>query len=209
MEGKGFLIKIVIVIIVLAIVGVAVHSVFNVPTKRQLIVNGDFSTGDATGWAWGYAAEPSYGSVPAYEIVNYTARIYRTGADDTGRGGWLYQDMNVDVSNATELTLSFRVKVDYQSLSGGGSADVEFPAYVQVSYIDANGQERYFYRAFYCTGSSSNSNAEKIPESTWVSRSYDLTSLSPKLVTIKRVYIYASGWNYDSSFDAVSLVVAY
>jgi hypothetical protein len=173
-------------------------------TEQQIVVNGDFSTGDATGWIFGVAT--GFGPLGNYEIVDYTARVYRYGAGSSGRGSWLYQDPNIDVSNATELTLSFDVKVDYQSLSGLGYADEEPPAYVEISYLDDNGQAKYVYWAFYYEGTSADPNAEKIPQSTWVDRSYDLTSLSPKPAVITRVYTVASGWDYDSRFDNVSII---
>ena len=177
------------------------------PTRgEELVVNGDFSTGDATGWTFGFAAEPSYGSEPTYEIVNYTARIYRMGAGSTGRGGWLYQDLNVNVSDASELVLSCKVKVDYQSLSGTGVNSTEPPAFVEILYTGTDGQDRYRWWGFYYLGTSSNPWDEKIPQGTWLHRSYDLTTLSPKPVVIKRVYIGGSGWDYDASFDDVSLI---
>ena len=175
---------------------------------EELIVNGDFSTGDATGWGFGFATEPSYGSEPTYEIVNYTARIYRTGAGSTGRGGWLYQNLNVNVSDASELILSCNVKVDYQSLSGTGGNSTEPPAFVEILYTGTDGQDTYRWWGFYYTGTSSNPWDEKVPQSTWFYRSYDLTTLSPKPVVIKRVYIGGSGWDYDASFDDVSLLYA-
>ncbi len=173
---------------------------------QELIVNGDFSTGDATGWTFGCATEPWYGSEPTYEIVDQTARIYRTGAGSTGRGAWLYQEPNAYVGDASKLILSFRVKVDYQSLARPGDSNSEFAADVIVRYIDVNGNPGVFTRGFSYVGPSTYPNAETIPQSTWVSRSYDLASLSPKPATITRVLPDANGWDYDVSFDDVSLV---
>jgi TolB protein len=57
--------------------------------EQELVINGDFSTGDATGWV--LETGGSCGPGGMYETVDHGARVYHIGAGSCGQGTRLYQ----------------------------------------------------------------------------------------------------------------------
>lgn len=127
------------------------------------------------------------------------------------------QTINKDVQDFRSLRINAQIRLDYQSLPGGGQLGTEFPVMIQLNYRDIEGNDRTWYRGFYYDPPPGNyilhndpGNAnESIPQLLWYP--YESENLLEGLGKIKPAYIksmriYASGWIYDAMITDVKLL---
>ncbi len=135
-------------------------------------------------------------------------RFARLGGNTTHADLGIAQDLNVDVSDFEELMLRLRIRIDYQSLSGGGVMASEYPLIVKVTYKDAFGRPQEFYRGFYYQNKDGNpvENGQNVTQGIWVDEQFDLFSLVPRPSYLLSISLFASGHDFDSSAVLVSLV---
>ncbi|MCA1554350.1 MAG: FecR family protein, partial [Chloroflexi bacterium] len=144
------------------------------PAQRDLIANGTFVSSLQDGWRVYNDQGGDGGSVDgAAELLNdqgrMAVRFTRRGSngnhDDTG----IEQIINKDVTDAEVLRLRAEVRVNFQSLSGGGYLSSEFPLMIRVKYRDIKGGENFWVRGFYYQNESKNPtvNGEQVPQGLW------------------------------------------
>ena len=119
------------------------------------------------------------------------------------------QVVNRDIRDYSVLGMRAQVRVNYQSLSGGGSAGTEYPIMIKIYYVDDAGQDQIWYHGFYHqnTDGFSVAGASLVPTYEWVTyENPDLMhAIYPRPVLIRRVEVLGSGWEFDSYVTEISL----
>ncbi len=190
------------------------------PPEQNLIANGEFTS--VLGSSWGEVvairdneADP-WGEAKIVAIDGRPAlRFYRTGAHTHGELSTI-QRIDKDVRDFTSLKFGCEVRVDQQSLPGGGFQSSEFPIMIELVYRDARGDTRAHYWGFYYLPPETGAewrplvNGLRVVQGEWyVFESQNLIELlgDQAPVYIDSVRIYASGWDFESAITSVSLQV--
>ncbi len=191
------------------------------PAEQNLLANGDFSGPLADAWE-------VYPVEPPGDVVTTSAKIVQVdgreglrflseGKDNLHSEIGIIQQVNESVQDFDSLRIQLDVRLDGQSLPGGGTLGSEFPVMVHLAYKDAEGNDRDWYHGFYyvpapenwvINNTPDNSN-ERIARTLWYP--YESVNLLDSLGTAKPVYIkyvriYASGWLYDAIVTDVALL---
>ena len=145
-------------------------------------------------------------------VANAEYRFIRRAAGEQvnrhGEAG-IAQIANRDIRDYSILHVRAQVKVNFQSLSGGGSAGTEYPIMLKIYYVDSAGQDQIWYHGFYHQNDDgfSVAGASPVPREEWVT--YDnpnlLQVINPAPVFIRRVEVLGSGWEFDSWVREISL----
>jgi hypothetical protein len=190
-----------------------------VSAEQNLITNGNFSPPALENW-------PSYVVADNVEpgMVQFTERegrsvayFIRQGEESKHNEVGIVQQINRDVNVYDSLVLQLDVNILFQSLSGAGFVNTEFPVRVELNYTDIYGKDlRWGYGFFYRTPEDS-SPAVPVELGVQVNQAQWFTYRSPDLIAllkaegtrparINSIRIYASGWNYRSMVSEVYLI---
>jgi len=194
------------------------------PAAQNLIINGTFEQALATGWLTDTVVLDQSVAPPAVQVVNDGARgaarfVRREQDDGTHSEVAIRQELDQDVRDFDRLDLSMDVRLDFQSLSGGGLLSSEFPVIVRLDYEDRWGDDKFWTHGFYYENRDGypiapdpwgRPSGEQIPRGLWYPfESGNLLDLLgdnvPAYVT--GLTVYASGWNYDSLVSEIQLIV--
>jgi hypothetical protein len=115
------------------------------------------------------------------------------------------------------LRVQLDVRINQQSLPGGGTLGSEFPLMVHLAYDDAEGNDRDWYYGFYYEPGpkdwilydTADNSSRRIVRYLWYPfESLNLLdSLGPaKPVYLKFIRVYSSGWLYDAYVTNVTLL---
>jgi hypothetical protein len=144
----------------------------------------------------------------SYPVVRFT----RAGGTYHAEQG-IRQVINQDVTDYNIVRLDVRFKVFSQSVPGGGDQGSEYPLMVRVNYLDETGTPAFFVRGFYVqnNGNLPVTNGQRVKAGEWQNLvgedGLQLQRITPKVQLIQSVEIDASGHDYDSEIQRVSLVV--
>jgi hypothetical protein len=189
-----------------------------IPAAQDLIANGDFANAitcdpnEIGPWRCysdqGGDGGDVNGSIGVVTLDDRRAvQIKRTGSSQNSAITGIRQIIDRDVSDFRTLNLTADVRVDSQSLSGGGYLSTEYPLIVRVKYRDVNGDEADYVTGFYIQNDNKNPthNGQSIPKGQWIpfGTTNLLASLPVKPFRILSIEIYASGWDYESYISNV------
>jgi hypothetical protein len=141
-------------------------------------------------------------------------------------GDWsvVYQDLNIDASKCSGLTLTMDVKViSHNLLAGGWSTPAfEWPVLVEIDYNTTGGGNQIWRYGWYInppgddggpspiddpgTGLIPIFNDKQVTQGVWDSNSFDLLVELPQLGTITRIYVGGSGWDFEGQVDNVVIL---
>jgi hypothetical protein len=193
---------------------------------EELITNGDFSDG-LEGWTLTHGSQiPDSWNVFVEGSASW-CRWYRNAGADGGHAG-VRQDLEADVSGASQLVLRAKVKVVRHDLgSSGWWSDVyggtgEYPAKIQVRYRDADGAVHVWTHGFLAGPNSQRlQNYSISPAGVWSEFEVDLCDEQnrlkpdparrtpeaslPPIHTITRVEFLGCGWSFEGMGDDLSL----
>jgi hypothetical protein len=187
---------------------------------EDLIENGAFTQADANGQPlrWDLVAPPPESrdvggrtrltSDESAAVVRFT----RTGGTYHAEQG-IRQTINQDVTDYSVVRLDARFKVFSQSVSGGGDQGSEYPLMLRVNYLDETGTPAFFVRGFYVqnTNNLPVTNGQLVKAGEWVDltgeNGLQLSRITPRPQFIQSVEVLASGHDYDSEIQKVSLVI--
>ncbi|MGC8875221.1 MAG: hypothetical protein ACP5SI_12350 [Chloroflexia bacterium] len=189
------------------------------PARWELLRNGDFAQ-DLDGWVFRYDQAWDGGTVNAalgrekqrigVQDV-WAARIWRIGGTRDVCAGILSQEIRQDVSPYRALRLEFDLRINYQSLPGGGPLGTDYPFAVRIRYRDGEGRSRqYTYGFYYRTEPGyrtemAEGEAIPFPHYRWQHVNLDLTRLRPAPVYLIGLDLFASGHDFNSFVANVSL----
>ncbi len=156
---------------------------------------------------------------PTWEVVDAGDRLAlhfrRSGSEMApGRGNYAavraIQVLNRNLPNPySSLKLRADIKIDSQSLSGGGYLSTEYPLILRVLYKDVYGSDVEWFKGFYIQNDNGNPtlNGEQIKPGVWVPVEFDLHNEALLPFQIISVEVRAAGWDFDSSISNIQLVV--
>lgn len=196
----------------------------SLPAAENLIENGDFQEPLSTGWLTSTVVLTSSVSPPTIELFDDGGRravrfLQEQAQDGDHTEGAIQQKLDRDVRDFDRLEIALDVKLNYQSLSGGGLLSSEFPIIVRLDYKDLWGNNQFWTHGFYyrnpagypiATASWGGPSGEQVPEGVWYP--YESGNLMEFLgenrpAQVTGLAVYASGWNYDSQVSEIQLVV--
>lgn len=184
------------------------------PAALDLITNGDFLDPVVRGWN-SIVEQPAAGaSIGRVEVTPLddlqTLHILRSNAGQVSAITGVIQQVNREVSDFRTLKLMVDIRIQSQSLAGGGVLSSEYPLILRLRYRDQYGSEGEWVRGFYIQNAFNNptNNGEQISQDVWFPfESGNLFELAdPRPFYITTVQIYASGWDYESYFTNVRLI---
>jgi len=152
--------------------------------------------------------------------------LFHWRADQGSQSGdWtaIYQDLDIDASDCSALTLNMDVKVRAHNLEAGGwvTPAFEWPVIVQISYTTTGGDTQVWRHGWYIdppgdavsgpiddpgTGLIPVFNDEQVTQNVWDANSFNLFTELPQLDTITRIYVGGSGWDFEGQVDNVEIV---
>jgi hypothetical protein len=194
------------------------------PAEQNLIRNGDFQLPLASDWLTSTVVLTSAVKAPEVEVVKdggrWAARLVQQEANDGDHTEVaIQQRLDKDVRDFDRLEVALDIKLDHQSLSGGGLLSSEFPIIVRLDYKDLWGNDKFWTHGFYYHNSAGYPIApdpwgqpagEQIAQGVWYPyESGNLMDLlgEDKPAEITDLTVYASGWNYDSQVSEIQLIV--
>ncbi|MGE5618028.1 MAG: FecR domain-containing protein [Sphingomonadaceae bacterium] len=186
------------------------------PAGDQLVVNGDFAQGFLQ-WEKLDQHEPGRPveqgqRMLATERVNgrdvVALRVSRVSPLGTHNETGLVQTINKDVSDYTSLRLTADVRVDDQSLSGGGYMGYEYPIMLRVRYRDDSGAQINWSIGFFYKNLEQRPtpNGQEVQQGQWYSWDVDLMSAQPKPAHIISVEVLGAGHTFAGMIANVGIV---
>lgn len=186
------------------------------PEGDELVANGDFSRGFA-GWEMLQVEEPGRPGelarrMLATEVISdnpsVAMHITRVSPRATHNETGVSQLINKDLSDYRSLRLRADVRVDDQSLSGGGYMASEFPVIIRVKYRDATGGQIDWIHGFFYRNPEERPtpNGEMVPQGKWFSYAGELMDLQPKPVQMVSIEVLSAGHSFSGMVSNVSLV---
>jgi hypothetical protein len=191
---------------------------------QNLVHDGDFSQLLTTAWLPTTEVLAPSVAPPTIDVVEDSGRmavrlVRREQDEGNHTQATIKQDLDYDVRDFVRLEVSLDVKLDFQSLSGGGQLSSEFPVIVRLDYKDRWGNDQFWTHGFYYQNQAGYHVAlnrwgqplgEQIPRAVWYP--YESGNLLELLgesgpAHITGLTVYASGWNYDSLVTEVQLIV--
>ncbi len=128
--------------------------------------------------------------------------------DRHGESG-IAQDIDREVRDYVNLRLRSDVRIEHQTLSGGGTAGTEYPLMIRLTYLDVEGREQIWTTGFYYQNNAGLSVklGHPIPVAEWIT--FDnptlLQEIRPVPVRLRRIEVLGSGWEYRSAVRRVEL----
>lgn len=190
------------------------------PPTQNLVANQNFTSVLGSAWSVPLLTRQDendpLGQARIDTLDGVTALVFqRYGARTHGELSTT-QLIDKDVRDFASLQLSCQVRVNHQSLPGGGFESTEFPIMIELNYRDAQGNPRARYWGFYYLDPGSGPewrkmiNGIKVVQNEWYFFESDnlmqsMGELAPTHIDSLR--IYASGWDLDSAITHVSLLV--
>lgn len=194
------------------------------PATQNLVENGSFQEPLQSSWLTDTVVLDVSVASPTVEVVESGGRrsvslVQREPDDGTHTEVAIRQELDQDVRDFVRLEVSLDVRLDFQSLSGGGQLSSEFPVIVRLDYKDRWGNDKFWTHGFYYQNRDGypiasdpwgKPSGEQIPRGVWYPyESGNLLELlgesGPAYLT--GITVYASGWNYESLVSEVQLVV--
>ncbi|MBI2888166.1 MAG: FecR domain-containing protein [Chloroflexi bacterium] len=184
-----------------------------VAANEELIYNGDFAQG-FSGWLQGNilgfkeGTDVTGGVSLTVKDGRLAVRFLREGSKGTHNETYLYQEIDRDVSEFSELWLSLELQLVHQSLSGGGYLGSEYPVVIRVTYRSASGDSTAGYGFYYENFANNRTNdGVPVPQQVWLKYTAptNFMTLAPPPKRILSVQVSASGWDYESLVANVAL----
>ncbi|MHB0868127.1 MAG: FecR domain-containing protein [Chloroflexota bacterium] len=186
------------------------------PAGDQLVVNGDFSQGFLR-WEMLDQHEPGRPveqgqRMLVTEKVNgrdtVALRVSRVSPLATHNETGLVETINKDVSDYQSLRLTADLRVDEQSLSGGGYMGYEYPIMLRVRYRDASGSQVNWTVGFFFNNPEERPtpNGQGVKQGQWYSWDVDLMTAMPKPTHIVSVEVLGAGHTFSGMIANVGIV---
>lgn len=173
----------------------------------NLVKNGNFDSGDISPWQTWTINIKDYNIYYVNADEHYLKWYRANSLNDGGLVGAIQNLGNYNISGKTKVCLSFDIRIDNQTLPSDGSYCGEYPAAVQLVFIDGSGNEYVYAKYFILEGSTINytqNDITTIPKNTWYHFEIDLmknTNIASNITThpyIKEIRFYGNGWDFQA-----------
>ena len=192
--------------------------------RWQLLHNGDFALG-LDGWTFRSEQTEDGGTVDAvYRLeqqmvdgqMAWVVGLERRGGLVDRCLAVLSQPLAADVSPYNSVRLEMDLKINYQSLPGGGVLGIDYPLNVRIHYRDVEGESREYVYGFYDHTNGgykvkfpAGGETRQVAHYRWEHISLEILDLRPRPVLLTGVDLFASGNDYLSWVANVSLTAEY
>lgn len=151
--------------------------------------------------------------------------LLHSRGNDNQSGDWtaVFQDLDIDASECSALTLRMDVKVIEHNLEAGGwsTPAFEWPVIVQITYTTTGGATQVWRYGWYLDPPGDDSfgptddpgtglipifNDKQVTSGVWDANSFNLFAELPQLHTISRIYVGGSGWSFEGQVDNVEIL---
>jgi hypothetical protein len=194
------------------------------PAAENLIEDGGFQEPLGTVWLTSTVVLTSNVQPPKVELVEDGGRRAARLVQSVAKEGdhtevAIEQRLSQDVRDFDRLEVSADIRLDFQSLSGGGLLSSEFPIIIRLDYKDLWGNDKFWTHGFYYHNQANypivldpwgRPSGEQVPRGVWYPyESGNLLALlgENKPARITGLTVYASGWQYDGLISEIHLIV--
>ncbi|MHB9032962.1 MAG: hypothetical protein ACYC6L_07940 [Anaerolineae bacterium] len=184
---------------------------------RDLLVNGNLNDPLTNGWRVFNDQGTDGGIVDGTATIildegRRAIQFYRIGGMGNHCETGLEQVLNRELPDTmSSLEVRATIKIQDQSLSGGGYLSSEYPLIIRLTYRDAYDNEAEWVQGFYIQNAANNPTMYglQIPRNSWYFYTSGnlLDQLPVRPDKLIRLRVYASGWDYTSLVSDVALVV--
>ncbi|PNV79875.1 MAG: hypothetical protein C0196_04175 [Dictyoglomus turgidum] len=180
----------------------------------NLIQNGDFESGQLSPWEVVLINIKDFNKYEAEIFVDYFMWARKNSEGDGGYIGIKQSLGNYDVKEKKTLKLSFDILVSLQELDSDGWAGGEYPANVELVFVDENNEEYVYKKCFILRGSKINypeNNVTEIDSGDFYHFEIDLMQDHEILENIlshpylKEIRVGGSGWDFVGAVDNIFL----
>lgn len=149
---------------------------------------------------------------PRLIVANGVLSSYQSGGGTCGTNAAIEVDLNIPVTSSTRIM--FDVKPTFSTVDeGAGWFDVEYPVYVILWLIDEDNRLLRLMFGYNYRGGESFYEKDNISmafpncrQDEWLRNEvFVLRKFYPSAKTIKRLKIGSSGWDYEGSFDNITI----
>lgn len=181
----------------------------------NLIQNGDFKSGDLSPWEIVLINIKDFNKYEAEIFVDYFMWARRNSEGDSGYIGIKQSFGNYDITGKSSLKLSFDILISLQELDSDGWVGGEYPAKVELVFVDQNNEEYVYKKCFILKGSTINyleNNVTEIDIGDFYHFEIDLMQ-DPQITEnilshlyLKEIRIGGSGLDFVGAVDNVLLI---
>ncbi|MFA5145933.1 MAG: PEP-CTERM sorting domain-containing protein [Candidatus Omnitrophota bacterium] len=169
----------------------------------DLVTNGDFSLGISNWTTFHYTGGAGIWGNPSVSASGGVLYWMMSASGSDGNATGAYQMLNAAVSGYSSLLLQTRISPIYQNLSSPSAS--EYPANIQVDYVDLGNVARSYRHAFYYSGSAG-SIGTYVQSGTWYDYQLDLFSVPGGMKSLSDVQVFGNGWDYQGKVDYVKVL---
>ncbi|MHB9091801.1 MAG: FecR family protein [Chloroflexota bacterium] len=175
---------------------------------KNLVQNGNF-TDAPLGVNWKGDERGSEGVKGTVSVAtDRDGNLLRFSRRGQGHGeNYAVQVIERDVSQFPSLRLSADIRLQLQTLGGGGVLGSEYPLHVRLLYRDARGREARYETGFYYQNQQGYPTpfGRQITQNEWYPFAVDLTKLDPRPAYLIYLEVAASGWDYESDVRNIAI----
>ncbi len=180
----------------------------------NLVQNGDFESRDISPWEVVLINIKDSNYYEAEIFIDYFMWVRRNSGGDGGYIGIKQSLGNYDITGKKSLKLALDILISLQELDSDGWAGGEYPANVELVFVNQNNEEYVYKKCFILKGSNINypeNNVTEIESGDFYHFEIDLMQ-DPKIAEnilsyphLKEIRIGGSGWDFGGAVDNVVL----
>lgn len=183
--------------------------------EMNIIQNGDFERYDLSPWEIVLINIKDFNKYEAEIFIDYFIWARRNSEGDGGYIGIKQSLGNYDITDKKKLKLSFDILISLQELDSDGWFGGEYPAKVELVFVDINNEEYIYKKCFILKGSKINypeNNVTEIDSGDFYHFEIDLMQ-DPEIAKnilshpyIKEIRVGGSGWDFVGAVDNIKLI---
>lgn len=181
----------------------------------NIVQNGDFESGDLTPWEILLINIKDFNKYQAEIFVDYFMWARTNSEADGGYVGIKQFLGNYDLREKEKLILSFDILISLQELDSDGWAGGEYPASVELIFVNENNEEYFYKKCFILKGSTINypeNNVTEIDGGDFYHFEEDLMQdieISKNILShpyLKEIRVGGNGWDFVGAVDNIKLI---
>ncbi len=179
------------------------------PVFSETFGDGDFTNNPS----WIANVSSSGCPLGTISVINGELKAYQTNGNGCGNGAFIMINVNIPVSNSTQI--QFDVKPTYSNVAGGaGVQNDEYPAVINLWIVTSTSETVVVRFAYNYRGGASWTGSNYIvkafpncQQNVWRrNEQFVLKEHVPNAVKIIKIQAGGQGWNYEGYFDNIKII---